>query len=91
MPENRNGPAARARTRGLAEEGAEADGHDGRNRAVAEDDLVDRARCHANGASHGVLGNPHRGEVFLQQDFAGCELAINFEDFGLHGTGILTR
>ena len=59
--------------RGLAEKGAEAKRHDRRDRTVAEDDLVDRTRCHADGAGHGVLGNRHRSEVFLQQDFAGCD------------------
>ena len=57
----------------LAEKGSEADGHDGSDRAVAEDDLVDRAGCHPDGAGHGVLGNPHRGEIFLEQDFSGCD------------------
>lgn len=56
---------------GLAEEGSEADGHDGRDRTLAEDNLVDRAGRNADGAGHGILGNSHRSEVFLQQDFTG--------------------
>ena len=61
----------------LAEEGAEADGHDRRDRAVAEDDLVDRARRDADGAGHGVLGNTHRDEVFLEQDFTRCNRRVH--------------
>ena len=55
----------------LAEEGAEADGHDGGDGTVAQHDLVDRAGRNTHGAGHGVLRNPHRGEIFLKQDFAG--------------------
>ena len=66
--------------RRLAEEGAEADGPDGSDRTVAEDDLVDRAGCHPDGAGHGVLGNPHRGEVFLEQNFAGCDGRVHGYD-----------
>lgn len=64
----------------LVEERTEADGHDGGDRAVAEDDLVDRAGRHADGAGHGVLGNPHGGEVFLKQDFAGCDGRVHAYD-----------
>ena len=83
----------------LAEEGAEADRHDGRDRAVAEDDLVDRAGRHGDGAGHGVLGNAHRGEVCLEQDFAGSDgrlhdydesrfaVPLGFGDFGFMAEG----
>ena len=59
--------------RRLVEEGAKADGHDGRDRPMPEHNLVDRTGSHADGAGHGVLGNPHRREVFLQQDFTGSD------------------
>ena len=64
----------------LAEKGSETDGHDRSDRAVAEDDLVDRAGRHADGAGHGVLRNPHRGEVFLEQDFSGCDGRVHAYD-----------
>ena len=57
----------------LAEKRSEADGHDGGDGAVPKDDLVDRAGRNADGAGHGILGNPHRSEVFLQQNFTGCD------------------
>jgi hypothetical protein len=56
---------------GLAEEDAEADGHGRCDGAFAEDDLVDRAGRDADGTGHGVLGDAHGLEVFLQQNFAG--------------------
>jgi len=62
---------------GLAEEGTEADGHDGSNRSVAEHDLVDRARGDSDSAGHGVLRNSHRREVFLEQDFTGCNRRVH--------------
>ena len=65
---------------GLAEEGSEADGHYRRDRAVAQHDLVDCAGCHTDGTGHGVLGNPHRSEIFLQQDFTGCDGRVHAYD-----------
>ena len=56
---------------GLAEEGSEPDGHDGGDGTVAQHDLVDRAGRNTDGAGDGVLRNPHRGAVFLEQDFTG--------------------
>jgi len=58
---------------GLAEESPEADGHGGGDGAAGVDDLVDCARGDADGAGHGVLGDAHGNEVFLQKDFAGCD------------------
>lgn len=57
---------------GLAEEGTEADRHGGRDCPSAQDDLVDGAGRHADGAGHGVLRNTHREQVFFEEDFAGC-------------------
>ena len=56
---------------GLPEEGAEADRHGRGDRAAAEDDFVDGARRHIDGAGHGILRDSHGFEVFLQQDFSG--------------------
>ena len=58
---------------GLSEEGTEADGHGRGDRSLAEHDLVDRPRRHADGAGHGVLGNAHGIEILLKQDLAGCD------------------
>ena len=54
----------------LTEKGPEADGHDRSDGSVPQHDLVNRAGCDADGAGHGVLGNSHRSEVFLEQNFA---------------------
>ena len=74
--------------RRLAEKGPEADGHDRSDGSVPQDDLVDRAGCYADGAGRGVLGNPHRIEVFLEQDFAGCYVASSLVAFGFHAARI---
>lgn len=57
----------------LAKEGTEADGHGGGDRALAEHDFVDRAWRHTDGPGHGILGNAHRRQVLLEQDFPGCD------------------
>jgi hypothetical protein len=41
------------------------------------DDLIDRSRRDADRAAHGVLRNPHRLEVLLKQDLAGCDRIIH--------------
>ncbi len=58
---------------GLAEEGAKADGHGRGDGAFAKDDLVDGPGRHADGPRHGILGNGHGLEIFLQKDFAGSD------------------
>ncbi|SVC94848.1 uncharacterized protein METZ01_LOCUS347702 [marine metagenome] len=58
---------------GLTKEDAEADGHGGSDGAPAKDDFVDGAGSDADGAGHGVLGNAHGAEVFLQKNFSGCD------------------
>ena len=35
-------------------------------------DSIDRSRGDSDGASHGILRYPHRSEVLLKQDLAGC-------------------
>ena len=55
---------------GLSEEGSEADGHSGGDGASAADYLIDGSRGDADGASHGVLGYPHRREVFFKENLA---------------------
>lgn len=62
---------------GLAEEDAETDGHGRGDGALAEHDLVDRPGRHADGAGHGILGNAHGLEVFLQQYFAGSDGSVH--------------
>jgi len=59
--------------RGLAEKCSETDGHSGRDGTAGVDDLVDRTGRDADGAGHGILGNPHGNQVFLQKDFAWCD------------------
>ena len=54
---------------GLAEEGAETNGHGGGDRTLRMDDLVDRPRGDSNGSGHGVLRDPHRFEVLLPENF----------------------
>lgn len=60
-------------TLGLGEEGTEADGHDRGNGPASQNDLIDGAGRHTDGTSHGVLGDTHGIEVFLQQDLSGCD------------------
>lgn len=55
----------------LIEEGAEADGHGRRDGALAEYDFVDGTRRYADGAGHGVLGDTHGDQVFLEEDLSG--------------------
>ena len=62
---------------GLAEKGAEADGHGWGDGALAKDDFIDGARRNADGACHGVLGDAHGEEVLLKKDFAGCNWRFN--------------
>lgn len=59
-------------TLGLAEEGAEADGHGRGDGPAPQNDFVDGAGRHSDGAGHGVLGDSHGLEIFLQQDLSGC-------------------
>ena len=58
---------------GLVEEGSKTDGHRRRDGPAGVDDLVDGTRCDANGPGHGVLGNAHGNQVFLQKDLSGCD------------------
>ena len=58
---------------GLAEERSKTNGHGRGDGALAEENLIDGAWRHLDGAGHGVLGNPHGIEIFLQQDFSGCD------------------
>ena len=58
---------------GLIEERPEADGHGGSDGAAGMDDLVDGAWGDADRTGHGVLGDSHGNQVFLQKDFAGCD------------------
>lgn len=80
---------------GLAEEGTEADRHGRSDGAFAEHDIVDRSRRHADGAGHGVLGNPHGLEVFLEQDIAGCNGSFHvwgqFPQWNISAVGFSTR
>ena len=55
---------------GLAEEDAEANRHGGRDGAAAQHDFIDGTGRDANGTGHGILGNAHGLEIFLQEDFA---------------------
>jgi hypothetical protein len=52
---------------------------------VPQHDLVERAGCDADGAGRGVLGNPHRSEVFRKQDFAGCDGRVHGYDVSREG------
>lgn len=58
---------------GLAEEGAEADGHGRSDGTLAEHNLIDGPRRHADRPRHGVLGDAHGFEVFIQKDLAGSD------------------
>ena len=51
---------------GLTEEDAEADGHRRRDGAAAQHDFVDGTGRDSNGTGHGILGNAHGLEIFLQ-------------------------
>ena len=62
----------------LAEKGAEANRHGRRNRPPAMYNLIDGARSNPYRAAHGVLGNPHRLEVFLKQNFTWCNRSAHF-------------
>src|ERR1035437_10214413 len=68
--------------RGLSEEGTKADGHGGRCGSAGVDNLVNGTGRDADGAGHGVLGNAHGNQVFLQKDLAGC-------DGWIHGYNVL--
>ena len=87
---------------GLAEEDAEADGHGRSDGALAEHDLIDRPGRHSDRAGHGILGNAHGLEIFVQQDLTGCDgsfhgcnvwrykgasMVIHDGDFGRPGMG----
>jgi len=58
---------------GLPEESPEANRHGRSDRASSEDYLVDRTGRNPDRTGHRILGNPHGLEIFLQQDFAGCD------------------
>ena len=72
---------------GLAEKNAEANGHGRSDGPLAEHDLVDRPRRHADGASHGVLRNTHGLEIFLQQDLAWGNTCLHGYNVWRHGRG----
>lgn len=55
----------------LGEEGTETDGHGRGDGALAENDLVNGSRCHADGAGHGILRDAHGLKVFLQKYLTG--------------------
>jgi hypothetical protein len=53
----------------------------GRHDPLSEDDFVDAARRHMNGAGKAILAQRHRPQEIVQQDFArmriGQEIAVN--------------
>src|SRR3990172_3188273 len=51
-----------------------------RDATLAEDDLVDAARRHADRASKGVLAEIHRLEELLEQHFAGMNVTQALHD-----------
>ncbi len=58
---------------GLAEEDTETDRHGRSDRALAEDDFIDRTGRNSDGAGHSVLRDAHGLEIFLQKNFTGSD------------------